>query len=109
MGLTFSLIVMGWIFFRAENLTHLTLILKQIFSPSLFTVPYFFGRLNAFYTLVGVVFFILIEWFGRESEYAIQTLGCKWKTSYRWLFYYGLIYVILIFAGSGQKFIYFQF
>jgi len=109
MGLTFSLIVMGWIFFRAENLSHLTLILKQIFSPSLFAVPYFFGRLNAFYTLVGVVFFILIEWFGRESEFAIQTLGSKWKTSYRWLFYYGLIYVILIFTGSGQKFIYFQF
>lgn len=109
MALTFSLTVFAWIFFRAKDLHQLALILTEVLSPSFFTIPYFFGRIKALYTILWVVVFIFLEWIGREKEYAIQDLGKEWKPVYRWLLYYGLVYVILIFGGPEQQFIYFQF
>ena len=106
---TFTLTVFTWIFFRAEDLSHLVQILGRIFSSSLFTIPDFFERQKAVYTLLWCLVFIVIEWNGRVNEYAIQKLGKNWKIAYRWIMFYVLIYVILIFGGPDQKFIYFQF
>jgi len=108
-GFTFGLTVFAWIFFRAENLDHLSVILSKVFSLSVFSIPIFFGRLKAFWTLLWVVFFVIIEWIGRKNTHALENFGEKWKPVYRWLLYYGLIYSILIFGGSKQQFIYFQF
>ena len=34
---------------------------------------------RALTTIILVVIFILIEWKGREEQYAIANLGLKWK------------------------------
>ncbi|MGB2965392.1 MAG: MBOAT family O-acyltransferase [Anaerolineales bacterium] len=108
-GLTFGLSVFAWIFFRAENMNHLSVILSEIFSQSLFRIPEFLGRKEAFYTLLWCLFFFLVEWLSREDEFALEKLGSTWKPAFRWIFYYGLIYSTWIFQGSEQEFIYFQF
>ncbi len=108
-GFTFALITFAWIFFRAEDINHLSLILSRIFSASLWSIPMFFGRQKAAINLLLAGFLILVEWLGRDGEHGLQNLGLTWKPVFRWLGYYGIIYIILLFSESGQQFIYFQF
>lgn len=56
-----------------------------------------------------VVIFLLVEWNGREGQYAISQLGIKWKRPVRYAMYYAIIFAIFWFGGKEQQFIYFQF
>lgn len=107
--ITFSLTVLAWIFFRAENLHHATSIISKIFSPSLFTVPQFTGFNQGLVVLFITGVFFIIEWIGREGHYAIQHIGLKWKRPYRYAMYYIFIITIFLFSQKEQTFIYFQF
>jgi alginate O-acetyltransferase complex protein AlgI len=109
MILTFSLTVFAWIFFRAENLGHAINYIKGIFSKSFFAIPYFPGIELTPTLLVLLLFFILIEWLGREQNYGIEKLALRWPTPMRWIFYYAMVFAIFYFAGAEQEFIYFQF
>ena len=104
-GITFSLTVFAWIFFRAESLGHALNYITHIFSKSLFTIPTFLPKRQL--SLIAV--FMLIEWLGREQQYAIAHLGLKWKRTLRRVMYYGIIIFILWFSGGREQFIYFQF
>lgn len=109
MALTFSLTVFAWIFFRAENVSHALSYISEIFSPSLFTFPHFQGMTRALTVIFITVLFLIIEWLGREQQYAIANLGVKLNKPVRYLFYYALIITILWLGGNEQQFIYFQF
>jgi hypothetical protein len=110
-GLTFGLTVFAWIFFRAENVAHALIYISEIFSRSLFTVPIKLiksGHLTMILILL-VFFFIIIEWLGRQQQYAIAVIANSWPKAIRYVFYYLLIIGILWFSGKEQQFIYFQF
>jgi len=109
MLITFSLTVFAWIFFRADNVGHAISYISEIFSSSLFTIPKFTGMYNALITIILVGIFMLIEWIGREGQYAISQLGIKWKQPMRYAMYYAIIIAIFWFGGKEQQFIYFQF
>ena len=109
MVLTFTLTVFAWIFFRAENILHASSYISGIFSSSLFAFPKFTGMTRSFTTIVLIVVFMLIEWIGREQQFAIASLGLKWKRPLRFIFYYSLVFAIFFFGGKDQQFIYFQF
>ncbi len=109
MIVTFGLTVFAWIFFRAENLNHAMSIVTKIFSTSLFKAPYFLRITFCYPTVILTIIFIIIEWFGREEQYAIAKIFHNKSKSLRWGFYYLIILAIVIFAGSNQQFIYFQF
>jgi alginate O-acetyltransferase complex protein AlgI len=108
-GITFSLTVLAWVFFRAENIGHAFSYLSTIFSKTIFSIPNFSGRRIAIITLILISIFILVEWSGRNEQYAIERLGVKWGKAYRWSFYFIIIATIFIFNGKEQQFIYFQF
>lgn len=105
MVVTFSLAVFAWIFFRAENIGHAFSYVSTIFSKSLFTVP----TILPVKIFILVAFFIVIEWNGRQQDYAIAKLGLHWPKVFRWIFYYAIIILIVFFVGPEQQFIYFQF
>jgi hypothetical protein len=110
MAITFGLTVLAWIFFRSDNIAHALNYINTIFSKSLFTIP--IVELNRRYILqvaLVTLFFLTIEWKGREKEYAIEKLGFSWNPILRRSFYIGLIFLITIFLGEEQQFIYFQF
>lgn len=109
MLLTFLLTVFAWIFFRANNIEHAITYISEILSPSIFSIPNFQGMKRALLTLILMMLFTLVEWNGREGQYAISNLGIKWKRPIRYAIYYLIIIVILWFAGKEQQFIYFQF
>ncbi len=105
-GITFCLTAFAWIFFRANNIEHAINYISEIFSSSFFTMPAISGTRN----LKAMLFlFIIIEWLGREQQYAIANLGAKWKAPLRWAVYYAIILAIINFEGKEQQFIYFQF
>jgi alginate O-acetyltransferase complex protein AlgI len=109
LSITFALSVFAWIFFRAENISHALHYISVIFSRSLLTLPNFPGIQDSFTTIIMVIIFMLIEWSGRESQYAISHFGMKWKRPLRLAFYYAIIVAIICFGGKEQQFIYFQF
>ena len=105
MTVTFSLAVLAWIFFRAENISHAFSYISGIFSRSLFSIPTITPRL----LMLLIIIFMVIEWLGREQQYAIAKLGLQWKRPIRYAMYYAIIIAIFWFAGKDQQFIYFQF
>lgn len=107
--ITFSLTVFAWIFFRANNVSHAFNYISEIFSSSLLTLPYFEGIQGAFPIVLLTGIFIIIEWLGREQQYALAKLGTKWNRLMRYSIYYLLIITIYFFGGKEQQFIYFQF
>jgi D-alanyl-lipoteichoic acid acyltransferase DltB (MBOAT superfamily) len=109
MCLTFCLITFAWIFFRAENMSNAISYITHMFSSSLFTMPYFLGISLASPTIFLIIFFFLIEWIGREEQYAIANLLKNKPKAYRIAWFYILLLLICLFAGSNQQFIYFQF
>ena len=104
MIITFGLTVFAWIFFRAESVGDAFTYIGEIFSPSLFTVPFVKPLLLA---LASV--FLVVEWLGRESQYALAHFGINWPRPLRLATYYAILIAIFLFAGSEQQFIYFQF
>jgi len=114
-GLTFGLTIFAWIFFRSENLTQALNYISKIFSKSLFskniftTSLYSKGELQPPILIMVIIGFLIIEWLGREEQYAIAKLGESKSTHVRLTFYYILILSILYLTGSEQQFIYFQF
>lgn len=107
--LTFGLTVFAWIFFRAENIGHALSYISEILSTSLFSIPKFAGMGRALITIILVAIFVLVEWLGREGQYAISHFGIKWKRPIRYAMYYTIIIAIFWFGGKEQQFIYFQF
>ena len=107
--LTFCLTVFAWIFFRANNVTHALAYISEIFSASLFSIPNFQGVNNSLSIILLIVLFMIIEWLGREHQYAIAHFGLVKSKPLRWAIYYAIIIAIFYFGGKEQQFIYFQF
>jgi D-alanyl-lipoteichoic acid acyltransferase DltB (MBOAT superfamily) len=104
-AITFFLTVIAWIFFRSANLTQAWDILTTIFSSSLLQPLQVFPK----EPLLLVVFFMLIEWLGREHQFALETLGLKWNKWIRLAFYMILTVMVFMYSGKEETFIYFQF
>ena len=109
MGTTFAMVVFAWIFFRADNIEHAWSMICQIFSFSLFSVPRFGGMSYALTTVVFIVIFMIMEWLGRNDQYAIEKTVMLLNKPLRYLIYYAIAISIFWFSGQEQQFIYFQF
>jgi D-alanyl-lipoteichoic acid acyltransferase DltB (MBOAT superfamily) len=105
MLLTFVLTCFAWIFFRSENVAQALNIISEIFSPSLLSIPVILPKM----LFLIIAFFLLVEWLGREHQYALATFALRMPRVVRWSFYYLLIFFIYYYAGEEQQFIYFQF
>ena len=106
---TFFLTVFAWIFFRAENISHAISYIKGIFSASIFQFPMILKEENIIATMVLVIIFMIIEWIGRENEFALAKLGLGWNRIIRWFMYLLIFVVVLWYSGEKHQFIYFQF
>ncbi len=109
-GITFFITLIAWVFFRAESVSQAFSYLSGIFSISLFTLPDFAGRSGAISTIILVIFFIIIEWVGREQQYAIEKSFIIRSRILRWGVAYLIVLTILVFGNFKENsFIYFQF
>jgi D-alanyl-lipoteichoic acid acyltransferase DltB (MBOAT superfamily) len=104
MTVTFLITLIAWVFFRANTVEHAFTFLRDMFSWSLFSAPEILPN----YIMYLVFGFIIVEWFGRNGEYAIERID-NIKKPLRWALYLLLIVLMFRFAGEEQAFIYFQF
>lgn len=103
---TFGLTVVAWVFFRAETIQHAMSYLSGMFSYD----SHMRDHNNYSVPILLMTFFILIEWLGRENQYAIAKFGFKKGRLFRWAFYAFLIFLIGMFMKTEETpFIYFQF
>lgn len=109
MVLVFVLVVIGWILFRAENLSQAVgFFVAMIRNPfyDTFLIPN-----NTMFCAFWCFVLVITEWLQREKQHALQMENSKFF-SYRfvrWATYYVIFYVIIRYNGIGQNFIYFQF
>jgi alginate O-acetyltransferase complex protein AlgI len=104
--MTFSLVTISWIFFRADSLTKAFQYIGNMFSISLFQMPRVFPKI----VILLLIFFIIIEFLGRHQPYALAQIGSKIPRFMRWLFYSFLIFLIGMYMQTEKiTFIYFQF
>ena len=109
MMLTFSLITLAWIFFRAEDIHHAISYLSNIMHPSILTFPELITpKLEMIYTLFCIFILLLIEWVNRDKIHGLET--ASYKKINRWTLYFIIIIMIITFGSFNQNsFIYFQF
>lgn len=108
MGLTFMLVVIGWIIFRAENITQAWDYIVRMFTHPYFTQPISGrGRL----ALVWIAILMILEWVQRNKQHAFQIAGhglLRYR-AVRMVLYASIFVCCIIFAGNQTNFIYFQF
>ena len=103
---TFLLTCIAWVFFRAADMQEAWAYLGGMASPTLFAMPQV-----AQPTLPWLIaFFVLMEWIGREQQFAMQRMGLGWPWPLRWAMYVLVIALIGVYMSVGEvPFIYFQF
>ncbi len=104
---TFLLMVVAWIFFRAESLSQATAYLARMASPSLLTLPEIRPAHKAI-VLLPLGALVAGEWLQRERTHALEvhTLPPAWRR-----FIYVAVFSMIFFLGDfgENRFIYFQF
>ena len=107
MTFTFVIAVVGWIIFRAENLTEAYGFICKMFMNLFDGYNIGFSRGPLLYGIV----LLAIEWLQRDKLHALQFSNRK-PFNYRlvrWTIYYALLVLISQSIGNEQTFIYFQF
>ena len=102
--LTFTLVVFGWIIFRAKDIYEAYLYIERIFSEFSFEINYQDKK-----TTIFIFCMLFMEWIHRKRQFGLQIETSKWKPIYRYTIYTILLLIILIFSGESTQFIYFQF
>lgn len=102
---TFGLTVFAWIFFRANSVTSALNYIKGIFTESLFSLP----EIRPTFLIFLVFFFIIIEWLGREGNFALDNFRKQGNRFFRWSFVILVLVLLFVFGKEEQQFIYFQF
>jgi D-alanyl-lipoteichoic acid acyltransferase DltB (MBOAT superfamily) len=103
---TFVLVVVGWVFFRAESISESIDFLLRIPNALLFHPPVYIVGLSK--TIFFIILLVAIEWFQRHKQHGldIRFIGNKY---YRWAIYLIFIGIVAEFGAASQSFIYFQF
>lgn len=108
-GLTFAFVLVGWIIFRAENVTQLGTITAKLFTTEGFFNLYGSGLRPDIFVFIG--FLLIVEWLQRSKQHALQFPAFS-VFRYRFVrigIYYSLIILMWVAYSSAQEFIYFQF
>lgn len=108
MLLTFALVVIGWIFFRAETIADAIHYIAALCSPEIWKTSFEFWIYPTNNAGWFVIIMLIVEWLLRDKEHGLDIKNIK----YSWLriiIYYTLIVVMFWFSGKSETFIYFQF
>ena len=107
--ITFFLVVIGWILFRAETMTQAVDYLTAMVTNRFFDISMLYGKES----FIFGVLLLFIEWLQRDKQHALQFPNKK-PISYlfvRWAVYSIIIIISILSINSdiNQTFIYFQF
>jgi alginate O-acetyltransferase complex protein AlgI len=106
---TFMLVTFGLIIFRADNLTQSTTYISKILTRSSFTFPDNVFGIEGLLAMIITIIFVIIEWNGRNLDYAFEMIDAISNRAFRWCIYGLLLYLVGTSLGKPVQFIYFQF
>lgn len=108
MALTFVLVTVGWVVFRAASVGEAVAYLRGVVSHGLLSHPDGLRGLGIGVLMAALPLMVAVEWCNRDAEHGLARVPrCRWL---RWMCYMCLIFIILAFAQTGEMpFIYFQF
>ena len=108
MGLTFLLVVIGWVFFRADSIGQAFEYFGGMIQFGTLRASYRFFMMKEAWLILGM---LAIEWIGRQNQHGLETLGFGWNKWLRYIFYLVLAFIVVLFSlnGAPSEFIYFQF
>ena len=112
MGVTFLLVLLGWILFRSEDISQAAVYLERMFNASLFSAPQLvglgFGQLLLKKCFFFTALMFVVEWIGRKQAHGLMIEDLSLPV--RYVIYTVLLIIIYGFdASNPQGFIYFQF
>lgn len=110
MCITFLLVTIGWIIFRAETLTMALEYATSLFTSSLFGIPKVDGvnNITAIISLFFIAVLLVTEWINRDKSFGLDLSGVR-HTTLRFFIYAFLFVCIYFFGADSSAFIYFQF
>lgn len=108
MLLTFVLVTIGWIIFRAPSVTDAWDVVCNICSSTLWSAPYILPMQEMLFMATGILVMIGVEWLQRNEAHGL-VLNRMTSRVLRYAIYIVLITMILWKGDSGDAFIYFQF
>lgn len=107
MGITFLLVAIGWVIFRADNM-----IMAINYISRMFTDFKLSGTLPDKLSYIWILMLIGVEWIERRRTHPFDIAGhglLRYQVV-RWIVYMGVAILCLFFIRSAQgEFIYFQF
>ncbi len=113
--ITFLIVNLGWIVFRAPSMTDAAQYIMAMCDSSLFNLSgciSLMGGLQLTKSVPAILFLIVVEWMQRNKQHALQLTGNSLMTrnlALRYTFYIVFIMIILVYSGRNSEFIYFQF
>ncbi len=105
MALTFLIVLVGWILFRADNIS-----VAWIYTERMFTEWTLHTPVEGKSTFIWIAILFAAEWFARHKESPLSFSGnglMRHRTA-RWTIYWLVVVSITLFYRA-QSFIYFQF
>ncbi|MFR9566907.1 MAG: MBOAT family protein, partial [Rikenellaceae bacterium] len=106
---TFALVVIGWIIFRAENISQAVGYIVGIFNSSLLSPPTISNTPPFAFGSLGIFVLLIIEWINRNQEFGLDISKSKLSAPVRGIVYICILLLTFYFGGQGAAFIYFQF
>ena len=110
---TFSLVTLGWIFFRADSIEHGFQFISHLFtniSEPINRASLSFTNLFIIGDLLMLILFIIVEWIRREQAHPLYFSANGGNRMKRWFLYVGVIFLIVLYGQTEElPFIYFQF
>ncbi len=111
-GITLALVVIAWIFFKADSLQHALSYLKHIVTNGIFTLSIIDLRGRGITSTlidgtIAISCVVIIEWLQRNKQHGFEI--STYPAYVRWILYWVITFSCLIFTGNERTFIYFQF
>lgn len=105
-AVTFVLVLIGWVVFRAESLGDACGYIARMFTHADFSFP---SHGNESFIYIAVL--CVVEWLQRNKEHGLQMeyKGLLRHTALRWSLYLIIFASTFLLAGKQEEFIYFQF
>ena len=105
---TFLLVVVGWVIFRAENISQAWDFVSRMFLTAFDDFHFRLGSINTF---MAILLLMIVEYLQRNKGHVLQfpdnrVFRCS---SVRYTLYACIVLLMFFYAGEVQTFIYFQF
>lgn len=110
-ALTFHLVLVTWVFFRATSLDDASTILARLWASAAALPSGLFARLESGEIALSIALIIVLMGVETADERApIWERARRWPTAVRWALYYALLFSLIV-LGSWklQQFVYMQF